>query len=546
MSTFCKKPTWTFVTLLLLGIWSQSATSAEPVDVSYISSDAVGALVLHPRQLLTNPQFEMLPIEVVTAAGLETFGVDPLDIEEAVCIFGLAGLAQGEPGLGAVLRFAKPYDNEKVLAKIGAPRTELISGEKKYFRIALPGTPAFCVHLADAKTIVLGNEPQIRRMLTAEDVNSPLVKLLKKTDTSKSVVAVLDFATVRPLVMLGIQSVPPLPEEFEPFLELPELVKSIEASIDIKDSIGIAIRIDGNDEAAAVQLKELAERAKRLAREMLLPMIVDGIGQSPDPVQQSAASYVKRIFNKVLDDIKLEQKGDALHVTMIEGSPVIATSGVMVALLLPAVQSAREAARRAQSMNNMKQMGLAMHNYLSVKKTFPARAIRDKDGKALLSWRVAILPYMENFGDGVSGEELYKQFHLDEPWDSEHNRKLLAKIPAIFANPNGANDGRTNYLAAAGKHTIFGGEEGVAPQQITDGLSNSIMVVEVEQSVPWTKPEDLEYDSEQPKRGLGTFRPGGFLTLMADGSVRVIMNNLDVEVLQGLMTKDGGEPVSLR
>ena len=87
-----------------------------------------------------------------------------------------------------------------------------------------------------------------------------------------------------------------------------------------------------------------------------------------------------------------------------------------------------DAARRAQSMNNLKQFALAMHNYHDTNGKFPAASSFDKDGKPLLSWRVHVLPYLEQ-------AELYKQFHLDEPWDSEHNKKLIEKMPNVLASP---------------------------------------------------------------------------------------------------------------
>src|SRR5437588_6801844 len=101
----------------------------------------------------------------------------------------------------------------------------------------------------------------------------------------------------------------------------------------------------------------------------------------------------------------------------------------MVALLLPAVQAAREAARRAQCTNNLKQIGLAMHNYHSSNNCFPPAFTTDRDGKPLLSWRVLLLPYLEC-------SSLYANFHLDEPWDSPHNRPLVNQMPSVFACPS--------------------------------------------------------------------------------------------------------------
>ena len=198
MSSSRVRSGWACLLVLLVALCAGTAQAAEPIDVSYISSDAVAAVIIHPRKVLTDPQFEMMPIEILSAFGRENFAIDPVDIEEVIAIFGLAGLANGEPGMGAILRFAKPYDPAKVTAKLGEQAVEVHFGDKKCLKVNWPGTPPFCVHMPNATTLIVGNEPQIKRMLTAEDVRSPLIRLLQKADTSKMVVAVLDFATLRP------------------------------------------------------------------------------------------------------------------------------------------------------------------------------------------------------------------------------------------------------------------------------------------------------------------------------------------------------------
>jgi prepilin-type processing-associated H-X9-DG protein len=217
-----------------------------------------------------------------------------------------------------------------------------------------------------------------------------------------------------------------------------------------------------------------------------------------------------------------------------------ASAPVAVALLLPAVQSAREAARRSQSMNNLKQIGLAMHNYHDVYKTFPAAYSTDKEGKPLLSWRVHILPFVEQL-------TLYRQFHLDEPWDSEHNKKLIGQIPPVYRSPNSrAASGKTNYVTVRSERTIFPGNRAVGMRDITDGTSNTILAVEAndDSAVEWTRPDDFVSDVKNPTKGLTGLRPGGFNVLMADGSVRFLSEGVDAEILRALLTRDGGEVVS--
>jgi len=217
-----------------------------------------------------------------------------------------------------------------------------------------------------------------------------------------------------------------------------------------------------------------------------------------------------------------------------------------VAVLLPATVAARSAARRTQSVSNLKQIGLAMHNLHSTNNTFPPQASRDKDGKPLLSWRVAILPFIEQ-------QALFNEFHQDEPWDSEHNKTLLEKMPNVYAVPGAkAEPGMTFYQAFAGKGTIYdpGMKDGVKMQDVTDGTSQTLAVVEASKAVPWTKPEDIPFDAAAKLDDDGLLKlvgghfPGGFNVLMTDGSVRFIKMSVNPRVLRALITRDSGEVVS--
>jgi prepilin-type processing-associated H-X9-DG protein len=193
------------------------------------------------------------------------------------------------------------------------------------------------------------------------------------------------------------------------------------------------------------------------------------------------------------------------------------------------------------SKNNLKQIALALHNYRAENGAFPAQAIYSADRKPLLSWRVAILPYMEA---GIVAIGL-NQFHLDEPWDSEHNRALIAKMPDVFRFPGQANTGETRYLGVVGPGTVFGQDHGATTHELTDGLSNTIMVVEADYGIPWTQPEDLDYDPTHPMLGFGQAHKGGFNALFADGGVRFLLESMDKEILRGLMTINGGEQVTV-
>jgi hypothetical protein len=225
----------------------------------------------------------------------------------------------------------------------------------------------------------------------------------------------------------------------------------------------------------------------------------------------------------------------------LPGPGLATTVPVGIGLLLPAVSSSREAAQRATSTNNLKQIGLAMHNYHDAKGRFPPAYTVDKDGKPLLSWRVLILPYMEYAA-------LYQQFRLDEPWDSEHNKKLVANMPMEYRSPKSKlprEEGKTNYLTVRGEKSVFPGSKGLSVTNVTDGTAHTIMTVEVsdERAVVWTKPDDFQYDEQDPLKGLVGIWPGGFIAGFTDGSVRFLPSSIDAKTVNALFTRNGGEQV---
>ncbi len=223
--------------------------------------------------------------------------------------------------------------------------------------------------------------------------------------------------------------------------------------------------------------------------------------------------------------------GEAINFGAIDAVP--APRAVAAAPLAPARAQAND------PKNNLKMIGLAFHNYADSHKRFPQRAATDKKGKALLSWRVHLLPYLE-------ANDLYQQFKLDEPWDSDNNKPLIAQMPAVFSSAIDqelAKQGKTRFVTPANADGIMGLKEGTRFADVRDGTSNTILAVEVrsDSAVIWTKPEDVVIDFKKPMLYLKDARDGGFLTLMADGSVRSIANSIKNETLKALVTRAGGE-----
>lgn len=187
--------------------------------------------------------------------------------------------------------------------------------------------------------------------------------------------------------------------------------------------------------------------------------------------------------------------------------------------------------QRRKVMTNFKQLGLAFHNYAAATGTFTAAAHYGQGDKPLLSWRVLLLPYLgEN--------ELYQQFKLDEPWDSPHNKKLLSKMPAVYRVPaqKGKEEESTYYQVFTGKGTPFNGKKGMAIDAFKDGISSTILTIEANKAVPWTKPADLEFDADKPLPKLGGSFKDGYCCGLGDGSARFIPRDTSDAVLRPYIT----------
>ncbi len=212
----------------------------------------------------------------------------------------------------------------------------------------------------------------------------------------------------------------------------------------------------------------------------------------------------------------------------------------------PATWPKTTPAHRSVSAGNLKQIALALHNYHDVFAGFPGPAITDKAGRPLLSWRVAILPFIEE-------DLLYRQFRLDEAWDGPNNKKLLEKMPRIYGltRAKGMPTHATFYRVFTGPDAAFDpalARPGAVPvgrrlAHFTDGTSNTVLVAEAGEAVAWTRPDELAYDARKPLPKLGGLFPEGFHVAMADGSVKFLSRKVTERVLRAMITPAGGEAI---
>jgi hypothetical protein len=218
---------------------------------------------------------------------------------------------------------------------------------------------------------------------------------------------------------------------------------------------------------------------------------------------------------------------------------LVCCGGVLLGLALPAVNAARETARRMECANNLKQISLAMLQYEQMYHSLPPAFVVDKNGRPMHSWRVLLLPYMD--------EDLYKEYHFDEPWDGPHNRALANRMPAIYHCPSAGPMGSvTSYVVIVGPRTAFPGAKPAPASEINKDAASTILVVEAPRAgINWLEPRDLREEemhfkiNGDPKNEIGSFHVRGANVSYCDASVHYFADSMDAKVLKQLIERKG-------
>lgn len=515
-----------FATLLPAQTQLHAQTPAE----RYLSipSDSLSLTSIDVASLRNRKELEIVPWEIITAFGKQELGIDPLLITSVDIAAGMPTL--NGPEFGAVIFTSAPVDIANLNDKLFSPVTDSPKVKGMRFRNLLDTNVSVKIVQSEPKKLLVGTDATIRKMLSAKAKPNKMVDLASASKYPISSVTALEW--VRPIADGAFadysSNVPPqLVDDIQ--IVIDEL-QYVVTSSDIFAYFGrMEIKVVANDDDAAKKLAGALERLRKngmvLGENAILQALQNEKEISPE-IKAATIEYLERL-KKFLSQAELWNVSGNEIAIKGEFAYTVPTIGVLTGLLLPAVQAAREAARRMQSSNNMKQLMLSIHNYESAFKRIPSRESKG------LSWRVAILPYIEQGA-------LYQQFHLDEPWDSDHNIKLLDKMPATFKHPSYVGpEGHTVYLAPYYEDTVWSLAK---PKfaNVTDGLSNTIALFETDNShaVPWTKPDDLDLHELELSE---CFRENGSNIGMFDGSVRFISRTIDLALLKALVTSAGGE-----
>ncbi len=457
-------------------------------------------------------------------------------LEELITIFKMKFGAAGIRELYAVVNLQDiPKEPVFVVAPLAAGSDAKSAAEVLKEWTRLPAAEAI------GNTLVAGQSGTLARLKTHRATPRPdLAKAFALAGDTAAQVILAPTDDTRRVIR---EMLPRLPEQIGggSGVAVADGVRWAVLSVNSPPKLSLQLTVQAKDETAAAALRGIALSAIQQFRDRQLKP-----AGTVKPGEREAAEALLTLLTPQL-------KGDQLVISRVQGDEEVKT---LVRTLLPAVQAARTAAGRSQSSNNLKQLGIAMHNFHDAHKHFPPQAIRSKDGKPLLSWRVAVLPYLDQ-------QALYNEFKLDEPWDSEHNKKLIEKLPPQLASPHLGDaliaKGMTSYLVpltkappavslvkqddlkkpiTSGKdEMIFDLPQGTTMARILDGTSNTILVLEAhpKAAVIWTKPDDLVIDPAAPLAQLTGQPNGGASAVFADVSVHFLKTSIDPKTFWNLL-----------
>ncbi|MCA9186785.1 MAG: M56 family metallopeptidase [Pirellulaceae bacterium] len=379
----------------------------------------------------------------------------------------------------------------------------------------------------DQQTVIFCDSVRLKKLLTQRTTRTAPPQWWARW-TKLSGVGANAYVNIEPI--LAKNAGQPLPPQFAAFSPLIQHGRQIWVSASIAEETTIKANIVTSGPEHVENVKRTIDAGLLLAKNML-DTLKEQLTKTP-PEQAVAMQWLVVMGTELLDSATTSTLGNDVTAEARTNTG----TGAIAAVVLPAVLAAREAANRTQSMNNLKQIALAMYNYHDAKGSFPPAVVMGPNGVPH-SWRVEILPYLEQQG-------IYDQYRMNEPWDSEHNKQLLENIPSVYRSPSDNRAGPfASYFAPIGGDTIMA--KATKVNEVEDGTSKTILVLESVQNIPWTKPEDVSFDFEKPLPPVMGFNSGVFLAAFGDGSCRAISNNIDATMLKQLLLMRDHEPMNV-
>lgn len=430
----------------------------------------------------------------------------------------------------SLVSFRVKYDREKVVTALKATATAMkheFSEKGNVVRVTAPSP-----FDQDKKTVTTHDLTDDTRIVTLVGLGDEFLKPSDATGIHSAALKANPSAAV--IAGLNFNALPDeirkedLPPEFRPFRPILLADGLVAVGTIAGNKLEVSVTVKAKKKEDAAEVEKSLDALRTFADTMI---VASKKGLKETVVKLKEVIDLLDVLQAAMKDAKFSVNGTTTAASLT--LPLDANYGPVFDLF-----SGGGVTARAQSSNNLKQLAISMHNYHDANGFLPTPAILGKKGKKLLSWRVEVLPY-------IGEDALYKQFKLDEPWDSEHNMKVFKDnpMPKVYAIPGTTNqDGKkTHYQVFVGNGAAFEPAGPIKLKDFQDGTSNTILVATAATAVEWTKPDDIEFDPKGDVAKLMLFKDGVTMIGMADGSVRALSEKVTAATLKAAVTRSGGE-----
>ncbi|QDV19211.1 hypothetical protein Pan153_38760 [Gimesia panareensis] len=516
----------------------------EPFRFDLVPGEALGVIAVRPAQLLAasmnKPIRELTLKEQKRNADFGVLGINPTDLASITIIY--LPRQPGETGklpikFAVVVKSAQKLDRNQIQNKLS--KTELKETGHKGMSFLTNGAPDgdALLFLDEHEFVLSDNASAVKQIIEQiNDRKSSVWKGRLQSVASASVAGGVNMKSARslvggPLIQQVAQRLPIWPL-LSPLWEHSEIA-ALGITVDQSLSMELIFEQEQHSQEIKQSLTGLLDMGKNMLQQIKASSRQKNL---PLPMQHEVL-----VLEAALKSAAVTQSGSQVQFSTSLSS---AQCNQLVSTILPAVLQARAAARRSVSKNNIKHIMLALYNYHDRYHHFPPAVVMGPDGKTPHSWRVELLPYLDQ-------QALYNEYRMNEPWDSAHNLKIAKTVVPVFQNPNSEKPANASYFAVVGEGTAFGNQKGVSFKDITDGTSNTIAIVEAKRDIPWTKPEDISYDGKKLPAFGGYFEnpaTGGapatniYFVGLCDGSVRMLTDHTEESFLKALLTIADGKP----
>ncbi|QDT46372.1 Regulatory protein BlaR1 [Symmachiella dynata] len=472
-------------------------------ELSYIPANAIAVAGVRPAAIFRNEELAAMAEMLNEDLGIpQIIGMPVEEIEQiSVAVTHSEKQPVGSylrPTFGTVMiRAVRPTDFRYLTDYFAPDAEEKHHGGKTYFKSPKLGS---CYMRLGDRTILLDDEDSLINAIE----NGPAIqsKLLGGAAWDAATESHI-FCALDPDLFSGELATTPQPAIVSAFAPIWKDSQSLMICGTVDQDVTVQGFASCDSEEKALNIQATLQGAA--------PILTNVLSER-HPADHPFAAFSAEAL-AYLKGSNVTRKGKTVHVASTSPIPISLLMGTVMA---PGMSAQQFLWRRNKAIRSARQIALAMHKYNAANGHFPPAVVIGPDGKTPHSWRVALLPYL---GLRVAGD-LYRGYKLDEPWDSEHNKHLLRKMPAVYGHDDGA--GITQFAVFAGPGTPFGNPNGITMNEVWDGVANTLMFVESNQTIPWTKPEDIPYDPAVPLPKLGGPQPDVIVVAKVDGSIALM------------------------